>query len=182
MQYHDVAICFFSKIVTFDSPHCKKSFLPSPLPLVTSGLTSPPLHIIGAAAFLCNIKKPGTTTTALSLYEINSAVGEIKDKPDWKERVTQEFHRFFQMFDKKLSKGLPPRRPYDHTISLNDNKEPPFGALCGMSQEELKALKEYIEENITKRFIKHVPPLPEPQSCLLKKRMDHYNCVLTTAG
>jgi hypothetical protein len=57
------------------------------------------------------------------------------------------------MFDEKLSKRLPPRHPYDHTIPLKDNKEPPFEALYDMLQEELKALKEYIAENMTKRFI-----------------------------
>jgi hypothetical protein len=57
------------------------------------------------------------------------------------------------MFDEEFSKRLPPRRPYDHTIPLKENKEPPFGALYGMTQEELRALKEYIEENLTKGFI-----------------------------
>jgi hypothetical protein len=57
------------------------------------------------------------------------------------------------MFDKELSKGLPPRRPYDHTIPLKGNKEPPFRAHYGMSREDPKALKEYIEESLTKGFI-----------------------------
>jgi transposase InsO family protein len=153
MQYHDVAIRFSSNTVTFDSPRCKKSCLPSPAPAVTTGLTPPSIHIIGAAAFLRNSKKPGTTTAALSLYEIKNALGETKNENNWKEKVPQEFHEFFQMFDEELSKNLPPRRPYDHTIPLKDNKEPPFGALYGMSQEELKALKEYIEDNMTKGFI-----------------------------
>jgi len=75
---------------------------------------------------------------------------ETKPKNNWKEKVPEEFHSFFQMFDAELSKGLPPRRPYDHTIPLNKGKEHPFGVLYGMSQEELKALKEYIEENMDK--------------------------------
>jgi hypothetical protein len=57
------------------------------------------------------------------------------------------------MFDEELAKNFPLRRSYDHTIPLKDNKEPPFGALYGMTQKELKALKEYIEENLTKGFI-----------------------------
>jgi hypothetical protein len=57
------------------------------------------------------------------------------------------------MFDEELAKNLPPRCPYDHTIPLKENKEPPFGAMYGMTQEELKALKECIEQNLTKGFI-----------------------------
>jgi hypothetical protein len=73
MQYHDVAIRFSSNTVTFDSPRCKKECLaPSTYP-VTQGLKPQPIHIIGAAAFLQASKKPGTTTTALSLYKIKNA-------------------------------------------------------------------------------------------------------------
>ena len=57
------------------------------------------------------------------------------------------------MFDQELSQGQPPRHPYNHTIPLKEGKQPPFGPLYGMSQEELKALKEYIEDNMTKGFI-----------------------------
>jgi hypothetical protein len=46
------------------------------------------------------------------------------------------------MFDEELANNLHPQRPYDHTIPLKDNKEPPFGALYGMTQEELRELKE----------------------------------------
>ena len=65
-----------------------------------------------------------------------------------------EFHEFFQMFDEKLAEGLPPRCSYDHTIPIKESKEPLFGPLYGMSQEELRALKEYIEENLLKVLIR----------------------------
>jgi hypothetical protein len=109
--------------------------------------------MIGAAAFLRASKKLGTTTTALSPYEIQNALGESTKKTNWKEKVPVEFHQFFLMFDEELAKNLPPRRPYDDTIPLKDSKEPLFGALYGMTEEELKALKEYIEENLTKGCI-----------------------------
>jgi hypothetical protein len=153
MQYHDVAIRFSSNNITFDSPQCKNTFLPNPTHSVTPGLTPPPINTIGAAAFLRNSKKPGSTTAALSLYEIKNALRETKSKTNWRQKVPHEFHEFFQMFDEELSKGLPPRCPYDHTIPLKDKKEPPFGALYGMSQENLRALKEYIEDNMTEGFI-----------------------------
>jgi hypothetical protein len=57
------------------------------------------------------------------------------------------------MFDEVFSKNLPLYRLYDHTITIKDGKESPFGALYGMTQEELRALKEYIEDNIKKVFI-----------------------------
>ena len=129
MQYHDVAIRFSSNTVTFDSPRCKKECLPSPTPSTIKGTPPPSVSSIGAAAFLRASNQKGSTTAALSLYEIKSALGESKKKPNWKEKVPHEYHQFFQMFDEELSRGLPPRRPYDHTIPLKEGKEPPFGAL-----------------------------------------------------
>jgi hypothetical protein len=117
MKYHDAAIRFSSYTVTFDSLCSKELCLPFPLPLLTSGLTPPlltsgltppPIHIIGAAAFLRNSKKPGSTNTALSLFEIKKALGEIKKKNSWREKVLQQFHEFLQMFNEELSKNLLP--------------------------------------------------------------------------
>jgi hypothetical protein len=157
MQHHDVAIQFASNTLTFNSPRCRQKCLPTTTPVTTKG--SPPLplpvHIIGAAAYLRASRKPGAITAALTLFEIKNALGEIKEKKgDWKSKVPQEYHDFFRMFDEEFSKTLPPRRPYDHTIPIKEGKEPPFGALYGMSQEELKALKEYIEDNMNKGFIR----------------------------
>jgi len=87
--------------------------------------------------------------------------------------VPQEFHKFFKMFDEELSRRLPPQRPYDHSISIKDNKEPQFGALYGMSQEELRALKEYIKENITKEFIQ-ASFLPARAPVLFVKKSDGF--------
>jgi hypothetical protein len=108
MQYHDVAIRFSSNTITFDSPRCKKEFLvPSTSP-VTQGLKPQPIHMIGAAAFLRASKKPGTTTTALLLYQIKNALGESIKKTNWKDKVPIEFHQFFQLFAEELAKNLPP--------------------------------------------------------------------------
>jgi len=48
---------------------------------------------------------------------------------------------------------LPPHRPYDHKIQLEPGTTPPFGPLYTLSETELKALDEYIKENLTKGYI-----------------------------
>ena len=75
MQYHDVAIRFSSNTVTFDSPRCKRQCLlkhHEQEPTTITG-TKSSVHMIGAAAFIRTSKKPGTTTAALSLHEIQNA-------------------------------------------------------------------------------------------------------------
>jgi hypothetical protein len=118
----------------------------------------------------------------LSFYEIKNTLGETKQKAQWKEKVPSEFHEFFRMLDEELSKGLPPRRLYDHTIPLKANKEPPFGALYGMTQEDLKVLKECIEENLIKGFIQASSSPAGTPVLLLRHQMAQFDFVWTLAA
>jgi hypothetical protein len=65
-----------------------------------------------------------------------------------------EFASFADVFTPKETDCLPPHRPYDHEIKLMEGKTPPFGPLYAMSREELKALIEWIDENLKKGFIR----------------------------
>lgn len=58
------------------------------------------------------------------------------------------------MFSPKEAEKLPPHRPYDHDIKLKDGQNPPWGPLYPMSRDQLQALKEWLEENLRKGFIR----------------------------
>ena len=58
------------------------------------------------------------------------------------------------LFTKKEADRLPPHRYIDHSIELEEGKKPPFGPLYNMSNLELCALGEYLEENRKKGFIR----------------------------
>ena len=66
---------------------------------------------------------------------------------------------------------MPPHKPYDHTIPLKPGTSPPFGPLYGMSQKELLILKEYIEENLSRGFIRHSSS-PAGAPVLFVKKVD----------
>jgi len=94
-----------------------------------------------------------------SLYEINQAlgVGEQAKNPkelDLKDYVPAEYHEFLPLFSETLAKNLPPHRPYDYKIPLREGFTPPFGPLYSMSRTELQTLKEWLEENLSKGFIR----------------------------
>ena len=48
---------------------------------------------------------------------------------------------------------LPDHWLYDININLEEGKTPPFGLIYSLSQDEQKALFEYIEHNLSKGFI-----------------------------
>ena len=58
------------------------------------------------------------------------------------------------MFSPGEAKELPPHRPYDIKIETEGEKMPPIGKLYNMSEVELKALKEYIDDMLGKGFIR----------------------------
>jgi hypothetical protein len=73
------------------------------------------------------------------------------------------------LFLKKLSDKLPPRRLYNYKITLVEGAKPPFGPLYGISRNKLLVLKKYLEENLPKRFIRFSKSLAASPVIFIKK-------------
>lgn len=71
-----------------------------------------------------------------------------------KDIVPDQYHAHLSAFSKRKADSLPPHRPYDFSIELEEGKQPPFGPLYSLSELELKALSEWLEENLSKGFIR----------------------------
>jgi len=117
------------------------------------------ISAIGGHPFRRLAYKQKLTIFSTSLYEINQAlgVGEQGKKPkelDLKDCVAAEYHEFLPLFSETLAKNLPPHRPYDRKIPLREGFTPPFGPLYSMSRTEFQTLKEWLEENLSKGFIR----------------------------
>src|SRR5690606_25731737 len=86
---------------------------------------------------------------SLSCYSLsmNHAVDSTPVLPE----VYKEFAPLFQ--DREPG-TLPPSRPFDHSIPLEPGATVPFGPLYNLSEKELEALREYIDENLKKGFIR----------------------------
>jgi hypothetical protein len=82
----------------------------------------------------------------------------LPDPPDYianiKQVVPPNYHDLLAAFSKVRADTLPPHRPYDLSIQLEEGKSPPFGPLYSLSEPELKALSEWLKENLSKGFIR----------------------------
>ena len=124
---------------------------------------------ISAPAFRLNLRQKDNLVFALSLYEFDQLI-ELKELeeavPDIAElsleetdeecvrRVLPTIYREYQdMFSKAASDLLPPHRSYDHKIELTTDNNLKFSPLYGHSSEELKILKQYLIDNLSKGFI-----------------------------
>ena len=86
------------------------------------------------------------------LSEYLSAVHEvIQANPP---PISKEYEDLAEVFSKNKVHELPPNcGPLDHHIHLEEGSKPVFGPIYNLSETELQVLKEYIDENLRKRFI-----------------------------
>ena len=67
--------------------------------------------------------------------------------------VPEDYHDFTDMFSKSKASKLANHRPYDLKITLDKGTSPPFSPIYSLSQEELVALRKFIDENLATGFI-----------------------------
>ena len=114
----------------------------------------PNISIIGAASFLRSAKREKLQILSTSLYELNRSLDSRKIEEGKLEDLYPEvYHDFCPMFSEIATQELPLHRPYDHSIPLKDGFNPPFGPTYSLSRVELDALREWLEDNLSKGFI-----------------------------
>jgi len=178
LRLHDVAVRFASNTVTFGSQYCITHCHDTSV--TVQGVTEEPpepvyqvedifepkirplrpfrgdIAMLNGASFFRTVKKGKLTLFKASLYDINKAIEakDLKERP-LEEIVPKQYHEFLPLFNKVLADRLPPHRPgIDHEVRLKDGETPTWGPLYSMSRAELIILKEWLEENMSKGFIR----------------------------
>jgi len=155
-----------SSCVVANTPLASPSFLDTPLQSSDSAVSIPAsetsmsnsgrpnIAIIGAAAFLRASKLPDSHNFKLCLRssDIQANSAKLAETPDL-SNVPSEYHKFADVFSKTKAEVLPPHRPYNLRINLEEGAQPPVGPIYSLSASEQEALKEFIEENLNMGFI-----------------------------
>jgi hypothetical protein len=68
--------------------------------------------------------------------------------------VPGEYHEYLHVFEARDDQGLPPHRHYDHHIPLLEGKTPPFEPIRALDENRLRALREYLETNLKRGWIR----------------------------
>jgi hypothetical protein len=118
------------------------------------------IRLIGGPAFEIARNLRGSFVSAIYARNIN-------DKPDVRansasakpasetgSNIPSDYHDYLDVFSKDASNRLPEHRPYDLRIELDDETEIPTGPIYSLSEVEQTALREYIQENLTKGHIR----------------------------
>ncbi|KAG5729497.1 hypothetical protein E4T56_gene4641 [Termitomyces sp. T112] len=139
----------------------------TPDPTVTPTVPNPvnpgdlDIKIIGAVPFM-HLLREGTPAFQLQFtpalpeeyLRAGTTTPEIKmEEQILSEVVPPEYHEFADVFSEGSAKELPPHCFYDHKIDLEEGTSPPFGKIYNMSKIKLRALKEYLNDMLSKGFI-----------------------------
>jgi hypothetical protein len=114
------------------------------------------IGILNRSSCVRTLKTGTLTVDTASIYNINNAfeAKDFKERP-LEEMVLEQYHEFLPLFRKVLADRLSPHLPgIDHEVRLKDEKSPTWGPYYSMSRAELVVLKAWLEENMTKRFIR----------------------------
>ncbi|CAO3619736.1 unnamed protein product [Cunninghamella blakesleeana] len=68
--------------------------------------------------------------------------------------IPDKYKTLSSVFSKEEANILPQHRKYDMEIRLQEGTSPTWGPIYNLSEPELKALREYLDENLEKGFIK----------------------------
>ncbi|KAG5720921.1 hypothetical protein E4T56_gene405 [Termitomyces sp. T112] len=119
------------------------------------------IKIVGAVPFVC-LLQDGTPafqlqiTPALPEEHLRTGTTALESKMEEQilsKVVPPEYHEFADVFSEGSAKELPPHRSYDHKIDLKEGTSPPFGKIYIMYKVKLQALKEYLNDMLSKGFI-----------------------------
>jgi hypothetical protein len=112
--------------------------------------------MLNGASFFRTVKKGKLTIFEASLYDINKPIEakDLKERP-LEEIVPEQYHEFLPLFNKVLADRLPPHQPrIDHEVRLKDGETQTWRPLNSMSRAKLVVLKEWLDENMSKGFIR----------------------------
>ena len=70
------------------------------------------------------------------------------------ELVPPCYHSYLDIFSEKAASRFPLRKPWDHAIDLKDSFKPKKGRLIPLSPQEQKEVSEFIDEQLTKGYIR----------------------------
>ncbi|KAH0613409.1 uncharacterized protein H6S33_005295 [Morchella sextelata] len=184
LQHHAAKIEFANRSISFHADRCRQhtaalwtstlasspltaaaaTLPPPPIPsrtTATATLPPPPIPprptaprrtiALSAARFRREAQQP---ENHLFLLAAHPAGPNPTSSNSTEELVPTIYHQYLHLFQESEAQALPIHRYIDHEIPLQEGKQPPFGPLYGMSSEELKTLREYLDDRLARGYIR----------------------------
>jgi len=76
------------------------------------------------------------------------------DREKVRKIVLQRFYKWLKVFEKAELERMPVRKPWDYVINLKEDFVPRKERTYLMSREEKKEVREFVKEQLKKRYIR----------------------------
>jgi len=84
-----------------------------------------------------------------------TVINKIKENSKTsKNPIPPEYYKFLEVFTEKEPTAPPPHRTHNHHIPLEEGKRPLYEPLQPLNEEKMKALKEYLDVNEKRGWIR----------------------------
>ena len=154
LSTHNPTIDFSSRTLQFKSNYCIKNCLIIPNTFTT---------------FI------NSTSSEINISQENKIMENNYDKEttEIKNQLPSKLLEFKDVFIEVSANKLPPHRPYDCEINIKPDSNLYYGPIYPLTNKELIALKKYIDEMLSKGFIrKSKSPAGVPIFFVLKKTVN----------
>jgi len=149
LKLYDPAIRWKNHTVKFHSDHCTQKCLPSSLRANTV------LEEKATEQYYSKTPDNGKIgeTDPWEVYQ--TIIDKIKETSKTsKNPITPEYDEFLEIFTEKEPMVPPPHHTHDHHIPLEEGKTPTYEPLQPLNDEKMKAVKEYLEVNEKRGWIR----------------------------
>ena len=164
LRHHNPLIDWAKDTIDFVSPRCTTTCASQTtraqtfdIPPRRQQLGAISIAAISLTAFRKTVKKERRLYEGASTFMISSADIDTMLAPPTKGApidIPEEYQEFKALFSEEEANKLPPHRPGDHHIQLKEGTTPSFGPLYSLSKHELEALRKWLDENLSKGFIR----------------------------
>ena len=76
------------------------------------------------------------------------------DKEKVRKIVLQRFHKWLKVFEKAELERIPVRKPWNYAINLREDFVPRIGRIYLMLREEKEKIREFVEKQLRKGYIR----------------------------
>ena len=115
----------------------------------------PSISFVNAAAYARLARLPGNTIFTVTVANADSLTGATASAAAADlSQIPEDYHEFQDVFSKASASTLPPHRSYDLKIDLEEGAEPPIGRMYSLSEKEMLALREFLDENLNNGFVR----------------------------
>src|SRR6202041_273549 len=108
------------------------------------------IALVNAVAYQRACQLPGSQSFSITLSNGETSARSASasaEKPIDLTGIPEEYHDFADVFSKVKANKLPPHRPHNLKINIEEGSTPPLSPIYSLSKTELEWLREFLDEN-----------------------------------